>query len=192
MNKSIDWGGFADRTAGRPPRSLLVDALKMSAPSGLTALDIGAGAGNETLALIDAGFAVTAVDPFGLPASFVAGLTNAQLGRLSIVRKPIERFPFDKYDLIVACHSLPFLSKQFGHIWHLIRSALNSGGLFVGDFFGPDDSRNVDYSRVVRHDRSAVAQLLSGMQVIELREVAGAPTRDSTKHLHYFEVIARC
>jgi tellurite methyltransferase len=72
-----DWDAYYAASAGREPRPLLLEALARFAAPG-TAADLGYGGGTETLAMLRAGWRVTAVDadPAAGPrlAGQVAGL----------------------------------------------------------------------------------------------------------------------
>ena len=57
------WKGYVDKTAGKPARKDLIAALKrFKRGTGLSAADLGAGAGNETLHLLRRGWKVLALD----------------------------------------------------------------------------------------------------------------------------------
>src|SRR5512141_2490861 len=61
-----DWAAYYRHTQGRPPRPLFDKGLAAIAAAGIRAgqaVEIGFGDGTETLALLRAGWRVTAVDP---------------------------------------------------------------------------------------------------------------------------------
>src|SRR5271156_5924277 len=83
-----DWEGYHQATAGREPRPLLRAACDILGPGeAWTAIDLGCGSGDDTLALLADGWSGVAIDspPPGL--DLLRGRVPADsAGRLSIVR----------------------------------------------------------------------------------------------------------
>ncbi|MEU0092869.1 class I SAM-dependent methyltransferase [Kribbella sp. NPDC006257] len=61
MTRFSDWSGYIAHTTGSPPKPLYHRALALFDRPG-TAVDLGCGAGNETLDLLHNGWSVHAVD----------------------------------------------------------------------------------------------------------------------------------
>ena len=179
-----NWSTYIQKTQNSSPRSLLLEALRYC-PNAHTALDLGAGALNESRYLLQQGFTVTAVDNEPSVAQIK--------GDVEVVLSSIEeyQFPYLSFDLIVALYVLPFLKKEVipGVMANIITS-LTQQGVFACQFFGANDDWHGDCTT---HTEVEIRALLRGMEIIKLEEqeydqptAAGKP-----KHWHVFEVIAR-
>jgi trans-aconitate methyltransferase len=190
-----DWDAYYAASAGREPRPLLLEALARFAAPG-TAADLGYGGGTETLAMLRAGWRVTAVDadPAAGPrlAGQVAGLGGAAAGRLCSVTADLATYQPPRSELVWAGYSLFFVPEPgFSALWGRIRAALVPGGRFAGQFMGPHDSWAAEpgFTAVTQ---AAARDLLAGL-VVEKFEVldAAGDAFSGPKHWHLFHVIAR-
>jgi SAM-dependent methyltransferase len=137
------------------------------------AIDLGCGNGRETLELLRRGWEVFAVD--GSPDG---------IARIEQSMPPA--------DLVYAGLSLPFCDpRDFGAVWGAATSALRPNGLFVGHFFGPNDTW-ADTPDMTFHAREEVEAMLAEFEVVQLREEdADGQAVGGAKHWHVFHVIAR-
>jgi tellurite methyltransferase len=188
-----DWEAFyayqQTRTEVRP---LLLKAIAYADPTGgRAAVDLGCGQGFETIALLDAGWTVTAVD------SSAAGLALVREGAgdrpgLSLVGGSMADVPIPPADLVHASFALPFCPPEhFAVMWEHIRAALRPGGLLAVNFFGPHDTWAGEEGMSF-HSETEVREMLDGLEVLELTErdedgMSGA----GPKHWHVFDVLAR-
>ncbi len=80
------WADYNAAQADRPVRSLCLDAMALAGPGiGRQAIDLGCGAGKETLAMLRAGWNVHAVDSLPDTTERLLGIAPAEAdGRLSI------------------------------------------------------------------------------------------------------------
>ncbi len=186
---------FLERSRGAPPQELLVRALTCHDGPGV-AIDLGCGAGNETIALLEAGWRVHAVDA-GAPA--IELVNERALGNqaLQTHQMRFSEFAFPpQVDLVCALFALPFQSPdEFARTWAAMASALRPGGLFAGQLFGPRDDWVVAFpERMAGQNRAELDVLLEGFEVLELEEMEadGAPTVGESKHWHLYHVLARC
>jgi tellurite methyltransferase len=137
-----DWGAYYKAVAARPPRDLFRQTMCRFPQAGNAsrlAVDLGCGAGNETFALLDAGWTVLAIDqqPEAL-ARIRALVTPDQQSRLTLQAAAFEDVDLPASDFIWASVSLPFSTPgDFSIVWEKIIAALKPGGRFAGDFFGP-------------------------------------------------------
>jgi SAM-dependent methyltransferase len=195
---------YLEGTEGAPPRPLLVEALPAIRSSGRRALDLGCGPGREVVALLEAGFEVTAVDPYPIMLERTRALVEARvpagLARVRLVEATLEewadgteRGPFD---LVHAGFVLPFVVEHaFERCFARMRAALAPGGVLVAQFFGPDDEfiRGAAPGTMTAHDAREVDRLLEGLEILSREEVnrEGQIGRGRTKWWHVHHVVAR-
>ncbi|UJW87559.1 class I SAM-dependent methyltransferase [Devosia sp. SL43] len=187
------WYKYAERAAGKPPRPLLLEALALT-PGRDSALDIGAGALNDAIHLLDIGFRhVTALD--GEPiAQEIADTLPAD--RFDYLIASFEEFAFPRgaYDLLNAQYALPFIRPDvFDRVFAAILASLKPGGVLTGQFFGDRDdwvgTPNMTFQRL-----DEAKALLSPLTVLSFREEEdpNSQTLNGTaKHWHLYHFIAR-
>jgi SAM-dependent methyltransferase len=191
-----DWAAYYRSTIGREPRPLFVKGMATVKAAGLKpgqAIEIGFGDGRETLALLEAGWRVLAIDPAPAAAEVLQSQVPDHLAaRLEIRSVPAEDAELPPFDLLYAGYSLPFLGDDaFERFWNAARDRLRPGGILVVNFFGPRDSwAGREGMRFI--DADGVRGLLDGLELLALDE----EDRDGDsflgpKHWHVFDVIAR-
>jgi SAM-dependent methyltransferase len=188
-----DWSSYYGRTEGREPSPLLQSAISL-VPTRGHALDLGAGSLIETGYLADNGFYVTAVERSKDAIKYKERVTKP----FSFVEDPFEdyAFPTDKFDLVNATLSLPFTKpEKFSQVWSGIVGSLKKGGIFVGQFFGPNhdwtDPEHPVHKKhgdMTFHTREELDGLLKSFEIIKIlpKEFLEGGT-----HWHVFHVIAR-
>jgi SAM-dependent methyltransferase len=187
---SSSWEKFYEITRTSPPWPRLQRAVALVEHKG-DALDLGAGAGRDTVYLLQEGFHVTAVDR---ERSSIAILEALPQQNLKLVQSAFVDFPFETYDIINAQYALPFNPPEtFNQLWAKIKQALRPRGIFTGQFFGIHDEWNKPDVPMTFHSKEQVEELLSDLEIVELREEdSDGTTADKTpKHWHVFHIIAR-
>lgn len=192
MSTDDGWDVHYRATEDSPPHDLLLRAVSLLESPG-EALDLGAGAGNDTRFLLTNGFHVTAVD--AEPAA-IRRLLAIRNDRLTVVQSTFEGFDFgtDRYVLINAQLALPFLDPaSFEAVFARLLAALAPGGLFCGDLWGVHDDWNTPQSGMSFHTREEVMQLLRDLDIVELHEEEGRVdlAAGGSRRAHAFDVIAR-
>ena len=193
------WAKYYDRTSGRPPRPVLLEALSLFENEGRPvrrAVDAGCGSGIDTLYLLDQGIAVHAFDS---DAGGI-GRLRQRAGDAAGARLRAEVAAFHEVrleagaDLVFAGYALPFARPQeFDEAWRRLRDALAVGGRFAGHLFGDRD----DWAELpdrTHHTREQVEALLAdGFEVEKLEETERdrETAAGNLKHWHVFEIIAR-
>jgi tellurite methyltransferase len=193
---SARWLGCYRWTAGRPPRELLLRALdhvawESKSRAGKTAIDLGCGAGNDTLELLRRGWRVLAIDQQPAALKFVARrIPNRWKSRVTLLAAPMEGLSLPRADLVYASFSLPFCApEQFGHLWKTIQGALSPGGHFAGQLFGDRDEW-CGKRPLTFHSVRQVRALARGYHVELFREIEEeGRSFEGPKHWHYFEVV---
>ena len=192
---SKTWTDYNAAQAKRSVRPLCLDAMAFAGPGhGRQAIDLGCGAGKETLALLNDGWRVHAVDSLpGTRERLLAILPLAMDGRLSVNTKPFEDIRgIPEADLIFASYSLPFIHPdRFGTFWRMLRASLRPSGVIAVNLFGERDSW-ADIPEWNFHTEAAARQLFDGLEIVkfEVYDDDGQSFR-GPKHWHIFDVIAR-
>jgi len=191
-----DWAAYYRSTIGREPRPLFAKGMAAVEAAGIgpaQAIEIGFGDGRETLALLEAGWRVLAIDPAPAAAEVLQSQVPAHVaGRLEIRSVPAEDADLPPFDLLYAGYSVPFLSADaFDRFWTAARDRLRPGGIFVVNFFGPRDSwAGREGMRFI--DGDAVSRLFDGLELLALdEEDEDGNSFLGPKHWHVFDVIAR-
>ncbi len=192
-----DWPGYFGAVLGKPPRDTLLAALAAFEQEGVAAgfaVDLAAGEGRDTLALLERGWRVLATDaePRGfellwprVPAAAQDALTTTLVRFEDTVLPPC--------DLVNASFALPFCAPEhLPALWMRMVDAIRPGGRFAGQFFGDRDSWAVRADRT-HHSEKEVLTMLDGLDIEMLRieEHDDPPDTRDPKHWHLFHVVAR-
>lgn len=186
-----DWSGYYKATKSRPPRALLIKALKYVTHKE-KAIDIGGGVLNDTRYLLAQGFEVTVIDKSQEVEEEAKTIQNNKLTALTTAFEDFS-FPKNEYDLASAMYALPFTPPQyFNAVFKRIRDSLKKEGVFCGQFFGERDGWN-DKPDMTFHTEAQVHELLKGLEVISFKEEEkdDRTAKGDMKHWHVFHVIAR-
>lgn len=193
-NEETKWNIYQEKTLNRKPNKLLLQTLKYF--DGFTgyAIDLGCGAGNDTMELLRKGWEVLAIDNnlYGLN-KITTELDKQQLAKLETKKECFEKLILPKADLINANYSIPFCNPQyFDRFWTTIVDSININGRFSGNFFGDRDEWINDKNITFLNNKDVI-ELFNGFNIehFEEREYNGKTAFDNLKHWHLFNVIAR-
>ena len=106
--------------------------------TGNIAIDIGCGAGNDTIHLLNKGFKVTAIDNEPQVKELFKNRIEDNKN-LEIIIDDFSKIQLHKADLIFANFSLFFVKKDFNILLENVIKSINKKGFFVGNFLGPED-----------------------------------------------------
>jgi hypothetical protein len=186
-----NWKKYIKNTKYQEPRKLLIKALDFIKNKDI-ALDIGAGALNDSKLLQDIGFKkVYAIDTEE-SQELIKGLKN----QVVIFKKiAVEDYAFliNSFDLINAQFILFCINKNdLVRVIDDIKKSLKSEGLFIGQFLGLNDSWSGN-SNVCTHSKLEIEKMLSGLEIIYLNEEESnaITAMGESKHWHIFHFIAR-
>lgn len=191
---------FLRNTQDRSPRDLLLRALKAFEEQEPErgpghAVDLGFGAGVDTLELLRRGWRVLAVDQ--QPAAhrlLRSRVPDEDQQRLEMVLSAFEEFSFPNgVDLVNASYSLPFCPPdQFGAFWESLSDAIRPGGRFAGHFFGDRDEWVGDPTINFHTAEEARAALAAYEIEYWLEEDEdGTVASGDPKHWHLYHIVAR-
>lgn len=189
------WARYAEGTAGREPMKFLTQAINVTANDehrGRLATDLGCGAGNETLALLNRGWRVHAIDSEPRAIEVLESrVKEADRARLTTQVGTFDEVDLPAADLVFASLSLPFAGRKHDESIRHALAAVKPGGWFVGVLFGHNDtwaSRD-DVSSV---DRDEISAFLAGFDPVGIdEEEFDGPSSIGEKHWHWYVVAAR-
>jgi cyclopropane fatty-acyl-phospholipid synthase-like methyltransferase len=192
MTEVPQWSSFYESSKDKQPRQILLDALEYIPQPG-TALDIGAGALNETKYLLQHGFEVTAVDSEPASARGAAAINDKKLHFVPASYEAFE-FPKNHYDLAAAVYALPFTSpEQFDGVVSGVLNSVKPGGVFAGHFFGEQDGWNDGQNKVNFVSEEKMRGFFKDFDILSLEEekAEGTTATGDTKYWHVYHVIAK-
>jgi len=133
---------YYNKTKGNKPSGLLKIFFYMNFDKelkGKTAIDLGAGAGNDAKFLIEKGFKVTCIDKEEKSKEITMSQIT-QNENLKFKLQEFEKLKLDKADLIYSCYSLHFCKpNKFDNMMNEIINNITTNGFFVGNFLGEED-----------------------------------------------------
>ena len=134
MAGETEWTKYYEANDDRPPRQMLLDVLDRFGEGGFEAVDLGCGSGIDTLAMLDRGWSVTAIDAEEEAIRRVRERVPAPLaGRLRTVVSPMQDVALPPVDLVWASFSLFFCPPdRFADLWKRVTAAVRPGGRFTG------------------------------------------------------------
>lgn len=179
------WSQFNEATKNNPPRELYVEALRLVKPTDVLALDIGAGACNETKDMLSRGFRVVAIDSNPEIHGIAATIES---DKLTVHETSMEKYDYgsERYDFIVAMFALPFVEPHnFDVTFNKIIRSLKPGGVFAFHLFGVNDGWAANKNMTFFEEKSA-RELFGNNKQLLFKEFDydGKMADGSTKHWH--------
>lgn len=182
--------------AGRPPRPTLLRALAAFDGESRVgfAVDLGAGEGRDTIALLKRGWSVLAIDSDATALAGLRGRRDLPPGaRLVTLHGSFVDTAWPQADLVNASFALPLCPpERFPGLWARLRASLLPNGRFAGQLYGARDSWAGRPGLTV-HSRDAARALLAGwtVEMFEEEETDAVTPRGEAKHWHIFHIVAR-
>lgn len=184
---------YYDRTQGAPPWPALLMAIEALGRPGTRGIDLGCGAGRDTLEMLRRGSEVLAIDREPEAIERLLGqVPPDQLPRLQARCARFEDCELPAADVVNSAFALPFCAPaDFPALWQRIDEALAGGGIFCGNLFGERDDWAGPELSIFSEDQ--VRQLFADWELLhfEVIDREGSTARGRTKHWHLFSVVAR-
>jgi tellurite methyltransferase len=156
------------------------------------AVDLGCGAGIDTVAMLERGWRVLATDAEEEAISLLRQrVPPALVPRLRTRVARMEAFELPPVDLVWAGFSLFFCRpERFEDVWMNIRRAILPGGRFAGQILGERDTWASDED-ITSFRRADAESLLDGWAVERFDEEENdGEACSGPKHWHVFHVVA--
>lgn len=166
--------------------------LNMKVKAG-TCIDLGCGAGRDTVFLIKNGWKVIAIDKEDTENIIRSSLNEEEQNSLKFVKEDFENVILEPCNLLVANASLSFCHKKyFNEMWNKIISSITEDGYFVGNFFGINDTW-AKRDNMTFFTKDEVLNLFNSFEIINFKEVEkdGKTALGVNKHWHLFNVISK-
>lgn len=195
-----EWKLYYEKSVGQPPHFTLFKAIELLSSSDTKfAIDLGCGAGRASLALLEKGWRVLAIDKDKLPFDyFIHKLENtparAHIEPLIAKFEELDLTLWPMADLINASYSLPFCtSEHFPDLWIKIEAHLKAGGVFAGQFFGYKHSWRFTKKGVTFHTEKKLMKLLKNFSLVYFEEEYkdSVDVKGDSVQWHVFHVVAQ-
>lgn len=189
-----DWPEYFQAIATKPAHPLYAELDRFLEAPG-TACELGCGTGQGVLHLAERGWRVSAVDVMEEPLKILASrIPSTSTDRITLLQTFIEEveMPEASFDLVVAGFSLFFVSPdELPEVWTKITGSIRTGGLFMGQFLGADDSWAAQGYTGLSQD--AVREMLGAFEPLHWDHVQrdGKAVHGYPKHWDVTHVIAR-
>lgn len=100
------------------------------------AVDLGCGAGRDSVFLIKNGWTVFGIDDEDVEKFIAHKLSDSEKMRFKFIQARFEKIVIEKNNLIVANNSLPFCPKlKFNELWDNIVNSISSDRIFCWNLF---------------------------------------------------------
>lgn len=192
----MSWETYFKHHASRKPLPFFLKAVEVAEERALRkfAVDLGSGAGIESLELLRRGWRVHAIDGQELALKMLAARVPSEaVNNISYELSAFEEIQsIPRCDFFYTYHSFPFCKKESSAgLWQAVVDSINPGGVFAGTFFGLDDEW-VESEKVTGTSLKQLDEMFTGFEVLhkkEINEMAGTAAGPQ-KHWHVHEVIA--
>ena len=186
---------YYKKTENSKPNFLLEKLINNVEIKPKNAVELGCGAGRDTLYLIKNGFKVLAIDKEDISKIISKKLNSEELKRFKFKCQAFEDVEIKENNLLVANFSISFCNRNyFKTFWNKIGNSILENGYFVGNFFGLNDSWTKTKKDMVFLTKEEVLDLFkNNFEIIFFKEVEKdeKTVLGVMKHWHIYNVIAK-
>ena len=126
---------YYDNTENKLANKNLRYLINTINPTPANAIDIGCGAGRDTIYLIQNGWNVLAIDKTDVKERISNRLTPEELKRFRFSKQKFEEINLEQTNLIVSNFSLSFCDKnKFNEFWNKIQHSIEPNRIFCRKF----------------------------------------------------------
>lgn len=183
-----DWSNYQNNTYNNEVCELLIKFLEKYNIS--DSVDLGCGAGNETVYMIKKGINVTACDRQLNKELILNRLSDEEAEKINFIESDFININIPKTQCICSFFSIPFCNpKEFNNLWNKIYNAIDNEGYFVGQLFENRDawSTNEDINTFTIEKTK---QLLEKYKILNFKEFEFVRKSDNKKW-HFYNIIAK-
>lgn len=198
---TMDWSAYYRRTGSRPPRPTVIFALDRfdaePAEGPRLAVDLGCGAGRDTVEILRRGWRVLAIDAQEDAIAQLIERIGPLPGARDRLATRVQSFAdpelaLPEADLVNASFTLPGCPPdRFPALWSTVVGCLRPGGRFSGQLYGDRDSWTAKHPDMTFHARPDLDALLAPFRVemLEEEETDSVTPRGEAKHWHIFHIV---
>lgn len=184
---------YYNNTKNAKPNYTVKKFIELNVKPG-NAIELGCGAGRDTVYLIKNNWYVLAIDRENVKSRIAEKLSIEELKQFKFLKQEFECIELEKNNLVVANFSLPFCNKNnFKELWNKINKSIVNKGYFVGNFFGDNDEWKSTKDEMTFLTKDQTIQLFEDFEIVEFKEVEKDDVTGlgKMKHWHIFNVIAK-
>lgn len=122
---------YYDNTQSDKPRNNVEYFINEIQCNSGNAIELGCGAGNDTVYLIKNNWNVLAIDREDVKERIAKRLTKEELAKFKFQKQNFETLKLEENNLIVANYSLSFCNKnKFSELWNKINDSIFTNRIF--------------------------------------------------------------
>lgn len=192
-NNTEIWRQYYEKALSRPHLKRTEFAIRLNESNLRVATDCGCGTGSDIEYLEQQGFLVHGFD-INLDSIAICRDRFGSKPLVDIAESSFESFDYPKSSVVIANSSLLFADpEQFKSTWSNIKTSIEIGGVFAGDFMGFKDSWANNYrTPTTPLSESEVKALFSDFEIVRFleRDESATTSLGKMKRWHTYSVVA--
>lgn len=197
MVEDIQSKEYQKLNADNQPTNLAI-RLNNYLNKGMSIVDVGCGAGTDSIYFIERGCFVTAIDKeTTIIEHRKLDLKQNIKDKLNVINADFTNIKLPVCGAVYASLSLPFCApNNFNKFWTNLEQSLSKEGIFAGNFFGVNDDWYHTSANITFHRTDEIKELFKEFVIKEFEEKEFEGTyvtkqgNITNKHWHIYEIIA--